>query len=244
MATEVDGTSPSIEQRKTQHHRKLKDLAGQVFSRLTVIDRAPNRIKRSGIGVVQWNCRCECGKLTIVDSGKLVGKRTKSCGCLNIDTPKLRTGKNNPVFRHGMAKSMEYRSWQCARKRVIDKNNKGYPAYGGRGIKMSDEWIDSPETFLADMGKRPKGTTLERIDNDGHYCAENCRWASQTEQARNRRSTVRFFARGEEKTAAEWSEISGIPWKVIWARIRLWGWDYEKAIFEPVNRTAGRFKKK
>jgi len=155
---------------------KFIDQTGRRFGRLIVVERAPNRGK-----LTHWRCRCDCGKAHTVYSGYLKDGRTKSCGCLRSDLLSI----------HGHAKgkcSRTYRSWKKMRDRCTNVRHRHYSYYGGRGINVCERWLHSFANFLADMGERPLGTTLDRRENDGNYEPGNCRWATWSQQMRNRRS--------------------------------------------------------
>jgi len=134
--------------------------------------------------------------------------------------------------------SPEYRTfiaWCSMRQRCFDKNCKSYPSYGGRGISVAPEWMEYLQ-FWADMGAAPEGKQLDRIDNDGNYEPGNCRWATRSEQCRNRRSSRILKICGQEKTLAEWSELSGIPSSTIRMRIKYNGGVLdESTILSPVR---------
>lgn len=233
MADDVIAMSPSAEQRKSASRKPAIDMVGRVFSRLTVIARAPNKIAKTGSSSAMWECRCQCGNVVVVFAGNLTRGHTGSCGCFRQETVRKNVGKNHPQFSHGKSGSPEYKSWNGARGRVTEKSNHKYPLYGGRGIGMCSRWLNNFEAFLQDMGPRPPGTTLDRIDNDGWYSPSNCRWSTPKTQSRNRRSCMSIKIDGLSKTAVEWSEISGIDASTIRQRLRLLGWDAKKAVFAP-----------
>ena len=128
---------------------------------------------------------------------------------------------------HGMTKTGTYNSWAAMKRRCLYQKHEHFDCYGGRGIKVCDRWLMF-ENFLADMGTRPEGCTLERIDPNGDYCPENCRWATQTEQCRNRRNNRKITLNGETLTLAEWSKRSGVEASKIFYRLKA-GWSAEKA---------------
>lgn len=165
---------------------KTNDLTGQVFGRLTVIKQAPNHGRR-----VAWQCRCSCGNANSVQSNSLVSGKTKSCGCLLTDNVEAMSKTWEQSRKHGHASggktTATWRSWNAMFSRCYNAKCKDYSNYGGRGIAVCTRWTGEKgfENFLADVGEKPSGKTLDRRNNDGVYEPGNCRWATQSEQNRN-----------------------------------------------------------
>lgn len=196
-----------------------KNIDGKRYGRL---------VAKRYAGKSKYVFLCDCGKQKEIGINSVQSSRVRSCGCLQFERNK--SGLNR--LRHGHTvnkkRSPEHSVWTDMIKRTTNKNNAKYYRYGGRGIKVCDQWKDF-EIFLKDMGKRPDGLTLDRIDNDGNYCLENCRWASRKQQARNRRTTRLIFMNGESKSLAEWCEIYKISYWKVKARLDQLHWPVEKA---------------
>jgi len=157
----------------------VKDLTGQQFGYFTVV-----RFCEIKNGQARWNCRCVCGRTTVVSNSNLRAGRMVSCGCKKSE---LLRAKNTKHGQNGEIRSPEYGSWMSMKRRCQNPNDKNFKAYGGRGIKICDRWM-AFENFLVDMGRRPSTRhTLDRVNNDGNYEPGNCRWATPSEQAKNRR---------------------------------------------------------
>jgi hypothetical protein len=178
-----------------------EDLTGQRFGRLTVISFNGIGNRRKSM----WNCLCDCGNEKVVPLGNLKNGHTKSCGCYNIEKILER------AFTHRLSGTPEHRAWGAMIQRCTNPNDKGFFNWGMRGIEVCERWLHSFENFLEDMGNRPsKNHTLDRIDNDGNYCKENCRWATPKEQARNRRTNVWYEYNGKRMIAMDWAIELGI----------------------------------
>ena len=143
--------------------------------------------------------------------------------------------------KHGQYKngkmSPTYLTWASMKARCDNPHTSNYKLYGGRGIKYDPRW-QWFTNFLADMGERPDGMTLDRIDSGGHYNVINCRWATRTEQVRNRRNNINITLLGETRCLAEWCSILGLNYKTINARIA-YGWSPRKALTTPISRDRG-----
>lgn len=218
--------------------RKRTMPIGQKFGRLTVIgDAAPSGARRKA----RWLCRCECGDDTIVVADNVMSGHTRSCGCLHreMHADRLRT--------HGMSQtSPEYTSWRAMRNRcsgAVSGDPGGY--YSARGIDMAPEW-ESFERFYADMGARPSPShSIDRIDNARGYWPDNCRWATDAEQSRNRRHVQQISHDGLTMSLAEWAVHLGISYATLQGR-RNRRWSIERMLTTPTrpirhtHRTAHR----
>jgi hypothetical protein len=163
----------------------------------------------SGSLRVFWSCVCDCGTARDVQVHDLRSGKSRSCGCLTRETSAaahLRHGHT----RRSSGPGPEYRVWTSMIQRCTNPARRGYPSYGGRGIVVCERWRDFP-SFLADMGARPAGKTLDRINNDGNYEPGNCRWATQREQCANTRSNKNFTINGVTKNQSEWCREFGVP---------------------------------
>lgn len=174
---------------------KKLELTGQKFHRLTAIKSlgAPAPGKS-----ILWLCECECGNKVAVGSTSLCNGNTKSCGCLNRDRT-IQRNKDKTKHGHYVGNKMSptYQSWTEGKRRCRDPNHHAWDNYGGRGITWPVYW-DPFEPFLGDMGERPEGTTLGRIDNNKGYSRENCRWETDLEQGRNRRNVKLSMEKAQE----------------------------------------------
>lgn len=193
---------------------KFLDLTGQKFGRLTVLEKGPESKNTYGRTTFKWRLVCDCGNTTYVNTAKLKSGHTQSCGCLQLEAIQL------SVRKHGMRRTPEYYSWASMKNRCLCETSESYPDWGGRGVKIHKPWINSFEQFFADMGPRPKGTTLDRIDNNGDYAPGNCRWATPKQQSNNQRSTRNFTVDGLRKTVTEWAFYLGVTRDTVNSRLK------------------------
>lgn len=208
---------------------RRENLTGMRFGRLVVTD-----ISHSDKSGVYWNCKCDCGSIVTVKSAYLKNGDTKSCGCLKIDTI------SNLTKTHGMSKTGGiYVVWKGMRERCHNTNSDSYKDYGGRGICICEEWEDF-STFrkwaMSNGYFDGCKLSIDRIDVNGNYCPENCRFVTSKTQANNTRRNHLLSFNGVTKTISEWSDITGLPQKLIRNRIAVLGWSVEKALTTEVAK--------
>lgn len=199
--------------------REALDLTGQKFGLLIVIEQAG----KDEWGKITWRCRCQCGNERIAPGNALKRGRVRSCGCKRE--------------LHGMTGSRLYDEWRDMKSRCANPRDKRFKDYGGRGITVCAEWANSFEAFrdwaLAN-GYRDD-LTLDREDNDGNYCPENCRWATKKEQQNNRRCNHMLTYRGKTQTMAQWADETGISYRALQKRLK-YGWSTERALTTPTRK--------
>jgi hypothetical protein len=195
--------------------KTITDITGNTYGRLTVLSfDGYSDHKRPK---PQWLCSCSCGNTISVVGAHLKNGNSSSCGCLRKEV------SSEMATRHGMKFSRAYQIWQGIKRRVNNPNDDHYHRYGGRGITMCDEWLTSFESFISDMGEPPEGMSIDRIDNDGHYEPDNCRWATSAQQSRNNSRNVWLSANGVTKCLTDWAKELGCSPYTIQKRIRR-GW--------------------
>jgi len=211
--------------------RAIKVKVGDVFGRLTVTAQAESRN-----GKTRWVCRCECGGETTVQSTNLTRPKNPqiSCGCYNRE----RTSEAKTTHGHsgakGRKKSRTYNIWAEMKRRCIDSTRDNYYLYGGRGISYDPRWEDFT-AFLSDMGEAPDEHSIDRADVNGNYNKDNCRWATNVEQGRNRRNNTILTYNGKSQCIAAWADELGISQKIISSRRNKLGWSIERALSTPVR---------
>lgn len=186
----------------------LIDLSAQRFGRILVLNRAPNVNRRA-----HWDCICDCGKTLVIRGNSLRNGNTRSCGCLASDLLRRRS------FRHGRTHSKAYSSWHHMKTRCYNSNYKWFYDYGGRGIRVCDEWLNSFQAFLQAMGDPPEGTSLDRIDVNGNYEPGNCRWSSPMEQANNKRCNAIIATAQGLFTIKEFAVAMNLKYTTVLARV-------------------------
>lgn len=177
-----------------------------------------------------WMCRCDCGQEKAVPGRCLRAGVSQSCGCLARE--RARETLTARLITHGMSRSVEHNAWRQMKARCANANHVNYPNYGARGITVCERWRQSFESFIADMGPRPPGHSIERVNNDGNYEAANCRWATRLEQNDNKRVTRRFNVEGASATLKTCARAMGERSWLIHGRIKR-GWHPDCAIAIP-----------
>lgn len=202
---------------------EFKDLTGQRFGKLVVIKRAEDYVSPKGYVSTNWLCRCDCGKETVVRRCNLISGGSRSCGCERVIHPNRLT--------HGGTGTRLHSIWSGMRTRCNNPNDANYLLYGARGITICDEWNDF--TVFRDWAYShgyDDELTIDRIDCNGNYEPDNCRWVDIVTQANNTRSNHMIEYEGESHTMAEWSRIMNIPYHRLKDRINKCGWDVERAL--------------
>lgn len=184
-----------------------------------------------------WLCRCDCGVEKVVPAKNLLGGDCRSCGCFHRDSAAERSSRLKKT--HGMSGTVEFTILSSIKQRCCNPKDAAYKNYGGRGITVCDRWLDKKKgllNFVEDMGKRPSPLhSIDRINNDGPYSPENCRWATRQQQARNRKSSRFLTCNGVTKLMCEWVDETGLSHALIRHRLRN-GWTVEEALLTPKNK--------
>lgn len=204
--------------------RKRKNVIGNRYGRLVVIKEVNPHVLISKKHRRKVVCKCDCGKSKTFLLENIRNGNTKSCGCLAKEVS-AKTGKNSKT--HGMTNSREHSTWRNMKTRCLNSNSASYERYGGRGITICKRWLKF-KNFYEDMGNKPIGKTLDRIDNNKGYSKQNCRWATNKEQARNKKCNIVY--KGEYPVEA--SKRLGGKRTLIYERIKR-GWSIERAFNTP-----------
>ena len=210
----------------------MLDLEGKRFGRLTVLQKAGSCNAKKTL----WLCRCDCGNEKEIIGSNLNSGKTKSCGCLKAErsTERIKT----LTLTHGKTNTRLYHIWRGMKARCLNPNSLDFDNYGGRGIKVCDEWLNSFRAFYnwAMANGYEERLTIDRVNVNGDYCPENCRWAGTKAQQNNRRNNKTYAFNGSEHTLSEWSEITGVKYSTLNTRVNRFKWDIGKALFTPVKQ--------
>lgn len=208
----------------------FKDLTGLRSGRLEVVKLDC----KNKFGQMVWLCRCECGNYTTVVSSKIISQKAQSCGCINKERI---AALSKARATHRMTGTRVYHIWQLMKQRCYNENKDGYERYGGRGIRVCEEWKSSFEGFY--KWSMANGYTdkksIDRINVNGNYEPSNCRWTTSKEQCNNRSSNHNIEYKGEIKTLEQWAEEKGLTRYIIHHRLKK-GWSIEKTLETPRER--------
>lgn len=212
---------------------RFVNLAGETFGKITIISYEGKDHK----GNTYWNCVCSCGNKMTIRGECVKSGRTVSCGKGKC-SPKHKEPENRKATGKTSPHNYTYRSWNSMMKRCYSRNSNRFHSHGGRGIVVCDRW-HTFSNFVEDMGERPQGLSIDRINNNGNYEPGNCRWATPKEQARNTRRSIMIEYDGQTKSLPEWCEILGLNYKSILARVEN-GWNHKEALTTPVSKNCSR----
>lgn len=212
------------------------DLVGKRYGRLVVVKECGKRKRNT-----EWLCQCDCGNLHKATTNMLNRGHVKSCGCLHSEAA-VANGKK--AIKHGESHSSLYRVWGGMKTRCNNPKCDCYEDYGGRGISICKEWNDSFNEFRkwALSSGYEEGLSIDRVDVNGNYEPNNCRWATMIEQQNNRRSNQFLTMDGETHTIAEWARILGKNPNTVHKRISAYGYDPKMALLTPIRSYKGKSK--
>lgn len=211
------------------------DITGMKFGLLTAV----RMVGRNPRGNALWECRCDCGGVKTQTAAILKQPGLRSCGCMVKKRPYTK------LFKHGATNSPEFRAWAAIIYRCHNPTAAAYKWYGARGIEVCDRWREGFTNFLADMGQKPEGKySLDRVDNDKGYSPENCRWATDIEQQRNRSIVRKIEHNGEIKTIGEWAAQGPLTRETLRRRLASGKWSIADAIEKPITPRSDRTKVK
>lgn len=202
---------------------------GDVIGMWEVISPA-EPVRCGGRNIKMWTCKCRCGTIKDVREPSLKREDSKSCGCTRQAA--MLAGVKEKATTHGMSNTRLYAIYKHMNNRCYRKSDIKYPKYGGRGITVCDEWLDSFEAF-ADWALNngySDNLSIDRINVDGNYCPENCRWADDYVQNNNRSNSKKYTYNNQTLTIAEWARLLDMNYKKLWKRLEVFEWDIERAL--------------
>lgn len=205
---------------------RLKDLTGQKFGRLTVIERAPNKGKKT-----MWRCKCDCGTYVNVSADNLASQNTASCGCLRVETARKKSTK------HGHKGERIYNIWCGMKRRCYNMRDVDYGLYGANGISVCDEWLHDFQRFYewAIANGYRDDLFIERKNGKGNYEPSNCCWATIIEQNNNTSRNAHITYRNVTHTVAQWAKLKGLTYSTLQHRLSR-GWSAEEALETPTKK--------
>lgn len=208
--------------------KEATDLIGCTFGSWTVLSRAQDKIYKDNRHHRRWICQCSCGTVKEVDECAMKNGTSTSCGCTRKEA--LRKGASEKNRTHGMTNTRLYRIYRHMVNRCGNKNDIRYAHYGARGIKVCQEW-DTFDKFAewSFANGYEDSLSIDRIDVNGDYAPDNCRWATVSEQANNKTTTQLFTFAGKTQSIAQWADEYDIHYKKLWKRLHS-GWSIERAL--------------
>lgn len=205
---------------------KRMDITGQKFHRITALEYVGNDKHKKSL----WRGKCDCGTEVVVEGSALVSGNTKSCGCYNLEVCSER------AKTHGMTGTRVYMTWANMKRRCYEETNEQYKDYGGRGIKVCDEWHKFESFYAWAKSSGYNDTlTIDRIDNNGNYCPENCKWSTYKENCRNKGNNRLLTYNGQSLPLSQWAEITGLKRETLRDRLDDSGWSVEDALTIPLG---------
>lgn len=215
---------------------------GQKFGRLTVAEIIFKE-GANGRGVIYWRCACDCGNVVEIRPQSLKSGNSSSCGCLKREIRSKQMTEQN--IKHGMSGTRIHNIWNGMRARCRLKTHFAYAYYGGKGVKVCEEWLDFQSFYKWATANGYNDTlTIERMDTDADYCPENCKWIPMSEQSKNKSSTIWVTYCGKRMSLAEATEAAGLPYKPVLQRIKKLGWTADRALSEPIYNSSKSLRAK
>jgi hypothetical protein len=212
---------------------KIEDYVGLKYGRLTIL-REGNSIKYSKTIMKKVFCKCDCGNEKEIDLNSIKRGKSKSCGCLNKELSKKTSTTHGLAMLSTGVKHLDYCIWLKMKSRCLNSNDKSYKNYGGRGIKVCEDWQKSFALFINDLGWRPNNMySLERIDYNKDYCPENCKWILKSEQSKNCRRVKLITYNGKEQCLTDLCKLLGLVYSTMRHRVYDLGIPFEEAIKYP-----------
>lgn len=211
----------------------INDFVGQKYGRLTIL-REGSSVRYDKTTMRKVWCMCDCGTEKEIDFNSIRCGRSTSCGCFNREHAKRIHTKHGKAMLETGVRHPDYCIWMKMKSRCLNPNDKSYKNYGGRGITVCDRWKNSFENFISDMGWRPnKNYSIERIDYNGNYCPENCKWIHKSEQTKNTRRVKLIEYNGTMHCLSDLCKMLNLPYATMRHRVYVLGVSFSEAIKYP-----------